>query len=89
MAAPNHGHAHMEHLQEVNRKPLKDELLPQGPERGNFTAKDPHSHTSLLLDLPNKKRRCRNEVLTEEKSPGLLYPRGNCISSPAKTEWMI
>ena len=52
MAAPNHGHARMEHLQEVNRKPLKDELLPQGPERGNFTAKDPHSRSFLLKVAP-------------------------------------
>ena len=52
MAAPNHGHARMEHLQEVNRKPLKDELLPQGPERGNFTAEDPHSRSFLLKVAP-------------------------------------
>ena len=30
---PNHGHARMENMQEVNRKPLKDELLPQGQKK--------------------------------------------------------
>jgi hypothetical protein len=38
----------MDYLKEVNRKPLKDELLPQGLRRGNLIAiKDPHSNTSL------------------------------------------
>jgi hypothetical protein len=46
----------MEHLQGVNRKPLKDELLPQGPKRGNLTAlEDPHSYTSLFVGFTQEK----------------------------------
>jgi hypothetical protein len=50
--APSHGQARKEHLQEVNRRPLKEGLLLQGPKRGNPTwglvAKDPHSNTSFF-----------------------------------------
>jgi hypothetical protein len=38
----------MDYLREVNRKPLKDELLLQGLSCGNITAiEDPHSNTSF------------------------------------------
>jgi hypothetical protein len=40
--APNHCQARMKHLQEVNRRPLKEELLLQGLKHENLDSLSPH-----------------------------------------------
>jgi hypothetical protein len=50
------GHARMKHLQEVNRRPLKDKLFLQGLSRGNLASvESPHSHTSFFAIFVQKR----------------------------------
>jgi hypothetical protein len=74
----------MDYLQEMNRKPIENELFLYGLSRGNFSIVEaPHSHTSFFLVSLKKETKMMPKLRTDRRG-GLRTATQEGIAFPAR-----